>query len=69
MRNDWDFPPVSLKVWVAGREHLVQSVELVLQGTPDLHPEERAGVVHDVHPGGVEQGAQAEDPLGRDGVH
>ena len=36
-------------------EHLIESVELVLEGGPDLHPKEGAGVVHDVHGSAVQQ--------------
>ena len=36
------------------REHGVQTVQLKLQGAPDLHPEEGAGVVHDVHGSAVQ---------------
>ena len=35
-------------------EHLIEAVELVLEGGPDLHPEQGAGVVHDVHGSAVQ---------------
>ena len=45
------------------REHGVQTVQLKLQGAPDLHPEEGTRVVHDVHRSAVEQSpAKCLDP-------
>ena len=35
-------------------EHLIETVELVLEGGPDLHPEQGAGVVHYVHGSAVQ---------------
>ena len=55
MRNYGHLPAVCLEGWVAGGEELVEPVELGLQRGPDLHAEQRAGVVHDVHPRGVQQ--------------
>ena len=55
MRNYRYFSPVRLEGGVALSEHLVESVKLQLQRRPDLHPEERTGVVHDVHRRAVQQ--------------
>ena len=49
------FPTIGLKSWVPRSEHLIQPVQLVLQGAPDLHSEEGTGVVHDVHRRAVQQ--------------
>ena len=49
------FPTIGLKSWVPRSEHLIQPVQLVLQGAPDLHSEERTRVVHDVHRCAVQQ--------------
>ena len=58
MRNYRHFSSVSFKGGVTLREHGVQTVQLKLQGAPDLHPEEGAGVVHDVHGRAVQQGPE-----------
>ena len=56
MRNYWHFSSVSLERRVPLGEHGVETVQFELQRAPDLHPEEGAGVVHDVHGGAVQQG-------------
>ena len=55
MRNYRHFSSVSFERRVTLREHGVKTIQFKLQRAPDLHPEEGAGVVHDVHGGAVQQ--------------
>ena len=56
MRNYRHFSSVSFERRVTLCEHGVETIQFELQRAPDLHPEEGAGVVHDVHGGAVQQG-------------
>ena len=54
MRNYRHFSSVSFERRVTLREHGVETIQFELQRAPDLHPEEGAGVVHDVHGSAVQ---------------
>lgn len=59
VRQDGYLSPWTLKVGVVLAKQAVQSVELPQEAVVNLIAIERTAIVHDVHEGAVEEGAEA----------